>query len=61
MLMMTCAGCVKEQVAEKPVLDALKQPIEALVVAVVKDGGPQSRSAARQVAAIYDAGTSGAK
>ena len=55
-LMMTLAGCVRAPVAETVVLDALCRPMGELAGAVVDDGGPRSRRAARKVIAIYDAG-----
>ena len=38
------------------VLDALDRPMTELAGAVVSDGGPKSKQAARRVIAIYDAG-----
>lgn len=55
MLLTMLAGCVKEP-EEKIVLDALARPMCRLADAVIEDGGPRSRGAAREVIAIYDAG-----
>lgn len=57
MLTLTLSGCASERVAETVVLDALSRPMCGLAGAVVDDGGPKSKSAAREVIAIYDAGT----
>lgn len=57
MLMTIPAGCASVPVAETVVLDALAEPMTDLAGAVVADGGPRSKAAARRVIAIYDAGT----
>lgn len=56
MLTLTLSGCASERVAETVVLDALCRPMDRLAGAVVDDGGPKSKKAARDVIAIYDAG-----
>ena len=56
MLTLILAGCAKDQVSETVVLDALSKPMTELAGAVVSDGGPRSKQAARKVIAIYDAG-----
>ena len=56
MLTLILAGCASGQVAETVVLDALAKPMTELAGAVVSDGGPMSKQAARKVIAIYDAG-----
>ena len=55
-LMLILSGCAREPVAETVVLEALAVPMTDLAGAVYDDGGPKSRSAARKVIAIYDAG-----
>lgn len=54
--MTTLSGCASEQVEQTVVLDALAKPMCGLAGAVLDDGGPKSRTAARRVIAIYDAG-----
>lgn len=56
MLTLILSGCASGQVAETVVLDALEMPMTELAGAVVDDGGPKSKRAARKVIAIYDAG-----
>lgn len=56
MLTLTLAGCAKERESETVVLDSLAQPMCGLASAVVDDGGPKSKQAARRVIAVYDAG-----
>lgn len=56
MLTLTLSGCASERVAQTVVLDALCKPMGRLAGAVYDDGGPKSKSAAREVIAIYDAG-----
>ena len=55
-LALILSGCASGQVAETVVLDALAKPMTDLAGAVVDDGGPRSKHAARKVIAIYDAG-----
>lgn len=56
MLTLTLAGCATSQVSEAVVLDALEPRMCDLAGAVLDDGGPQSRRAARNVIAVYVAG-----
>ena len=55
MLTLILAGCAKDQVSKTVALDALAKPMTELAGAVVSDGGPRSKQAARKVIAIYDA------
>lgn len=48
-------GCASAQVDQTAGLDALAAPMCGLAGAVVDDGGPKSKSAARKVIAVYDA------
>lgn len=50
------SGCVGGRVSEHVVLDALQEPMGQLASAAHKDGGPETKAAARKVIAIYDAG-----
>ena len=54
--MLILSGCASGQVSETVILDALNKPMTELAGAVVSDGGPKSKQAARRVIAIYDAG-----
>lgn len=56
MLPMMIAGCAPDRVSEDAVLKSLSKPMCSLAAGVVADGGPESKRAARNVIAIYDAG-----
>ena len=54
-LTLILSGCAIAQVDQTAGLDALAAPMCGLAGAVVDDGGPKSKSAARKVIAVYDA------
>lgn len=56
MLTTILAGCASAPGDETVVLDSLRKPMDGLAAAVVEDGGPKTKTAARRVIAIYDAG-----